>query len=101
MLGELLDENEVLAGMIIDLGLIPVELCTPTLMSKINEEIYAKSESEYWTQQRADDIREFCDYFSIFTYIAPYFPFISSRFHLDVSCRSLVAAIRVFPLRLR
>ena len=47
MLGELLNENEVLAGMIIDLGLIPVELCTPTLMSKINEEIYAKAESEY------------------------------------------------------
>lgn len=64
MLGELLNENEVLAGMIIDLGLIPVELCTPTLMSKINEEIYAKSESEYWTRQRADDVREFLEYFS-------------------------------------
>ncbi len=64
MLGELLSENEVLAGMILDLGLIPVGLCTPTLMSKINEEIYAKAESEYWTQQRADDVREFCEYFS-------------------------------------
>lgn len=64
MLGELLSENEVLAGMVIDLGLIPVELCTPTLMSKINEEIYAKAESEYWTQQRADDVREFCEYFA-------------------------------------
>lgn len=64
MLGELLSENEVLAGMIIDLGLIPVDLCTPTLMSKINEEIYAKAESEYWTQQRADDVREFCEYFA-------------------------------------
>ena len=64
MLGELLDENEVLAGTIIDLGLIPVDLCTPTLMSKINEEIYAKAESEYWTQQRADDVREFCEYFA-------------------------------------
>lgn len=64
MLGELLNESEVLAGMIIDLGLIPVELCTPTLMSKINEEIYAKAESEYWTQQRADDVREFCEYFA-------------------------------------
>lgn len=64
MLGELLSENVVLAGMIIDLGLIPVDLCTPTLMSKINEEIYAKAESEYWTQQRADDVREFCEYFS-------------------------------------
>lgn len=64
MLGELLNENEVLAGMIIDLGLIPVELCTPTLMSKINEEIYAKAESEYWTQQCADDVREFCEYFA-------------------------------------
>lgn len=64
MLGELLNENEVLAGMIIDLGLIPVELCTPTLMSKINEEIYAKAETEYWTQQCADDVREFCEYFA-------------------------------------
>lgn len=64
MLGELLNENEALAGMIIDLGLIPVDLCTPTLMSKINEEIYAKAESEYWTQQRADDVREFCEYFA-------------------------------------
>lgn len=64
MLGELLSENEVLAGMIIDLGLIPVDLCTPTLMSKINEEIYAKAESEYFTQQRADDVREFCEYFA-------------------------------------
>lgn len=64
MLGVLLNENEVLAGMIIDLGLIPVDLCTPTLMSKINEEIYSKAESEYWTQQRADDVREFCEYFS-------------------------------------
>lgn len=64
MLGELLSEYDILAGMIIDLGLIPVDLCTPTLMSKINEEIYAKAESEYWTQQRADDVREFCDYFA-------------------------------------
>lgn len=64
MLGELLNENDVLAAMIIDLGLIPVELCTPTLMSKINEEIYAKAESEYWTQQQADDVREFCKYFA-------------------------------------
>lgn len=64
MLGELLNENEVLAGMIIDLGLIPVDLCTPTLMLKINEEIYAKAESEYWTRQRADDVREFCEYFA-------------------------------------
>lgn len=64
MLGELLSENDVLAGMIIDLGLIPIDLCTPTLMSKINEEIYAKAESEYWTRQRADDVREFCEYFA-------------------------------------
>lgn len=64
MLGELLNENDVLAGMIIDLGLIPVDLCTPTLISKINEEIYAKAESEYWIQQRADDVREFCEYFA-------------------------------------
>lgn len=64
MLGELLNENDVLAGMIIDLGLIPVDLCTPTLISKINEEIYAKAELEYWIQQRADDVREFCEYFA-------------------------------------
>ncbi len=64
MLGELLNENEVLAGMIIDLGLIPVDLCTPTLMSKINEEIYAKSQFQQWTQQRCDDVREFCQYFA-------------------------------------
>lgn len=64
MLGALLNENEILAGMIIDLGLIPVELCTPTLMSKINEEIYAEAESQYWSQQRADDVREFCEYFA-------------------------------------
>lgn len=63
MLRELLN-NDVLAGMIIDLGLIPVELCTPTLISKINEEIYAKAQSDYWSQQRADDVREFCEYFA-------------------------------------
>ena len=50
--------------MIIDLGLIPVDLCTPTLMLKINEEMYAKAETEYWTQQRADDVREFCAFFA-------------------------------------
>lgn len=64
MLGALLNENDDLAGMILDLGLIPVDLCTPSLMSKINEEIYAKAESEYWNQQRADDVREFCEYFA-------------------------------------
>lgn len=64
MLGKLLSENDVLAGMVIDLGLIPVDLCTPTLMSKINEELYAEAESSYWSQERADDVREFCEYFS-------------------------------------
>jgi len=64
MLADLLSENEVLAGMIIDLALIPVDLCTPTLMLKINEELYAKAESEYWTQRRVDDVRDFCEYFA-------------------------------------
>lgn len=64
MLGELLNENDVLAGMIVDLGLLPVGLCTPTLMSKIEEELTAKIDAEYWSQEQVNDMYEFMSYFS-------------------------------------
>lgn len=56
--------SEVLAGLIIDLGLLPVDLCTPTLMSKIEEELQAKADSEYWSNERVRDMYEFMSYFA-------------------------------------
>lgn len=64
MLGELLNENDVLAGMIIDLGLLPVDLCTPTLIAKIEDELAAKIDAEYWSQEHVNDMYEFMSYFA-------------------------------------
>lgn len=56
--------SEVLAGLIIDLGLLPVDLCTPTLMSKIEEELQAKADAEYWSGEHVRDMYEFASYFA-------------------------------------
>lgn len=56
--------SEVLAGFIIDLGLLPVDLCTPTLMSKIEEELQAMADSEYWSKEHVEDLFSFMKYFS-------------------------------------
>lgn len=56
--------SEVLAGLIIDLGLLPVDLCTPTLMSKIEEELQAKADAEYWSAEHVNDLYLFMEYFS-------------------------------------
>lgn len=50
--------------MIIDLGLLPVDLCTPTLMSKIEDEFLAKVDSEYLSEERVKDIFSFMEYFA-------------------------------------
>lgn len=64
MLGELLNNSDVLAGMILDLGLLPVDLCTPTLMAKIEDELIAKIDAEYWSREHVNDMYEFMSYFS-------------------------------------
>lgn len=64
MLSELLNNNDVLAGIILDLGLLPVDICTPTLMSKIEEELIAKIEAESWSQEHVNDMYEFMSYFA-------------------------------------
>ena len=56
--------SEVLAGLIIDLGLLPVDLCTPALISKIEEELQAKADSEYWSNEHVKDLFLFMEYFS-------------------------------------
>lgn len=56
--------SEVLAGLIIDLGLLPVDLCTPTLMAKIDEELQAKADTEYWSREHVNDLYSFMKYFS-------------------------------------
>lgn len=56
--------SEVLAGLIIDLGLLPVDLCTPTLMAKIDEELQAKADAQYWSEEHVKDLYLFMEYFS-------------------------------------
>lgn len=56
--------HDVLAGMIIDLGLLPVDLCTPTLMQKINDELQSKIDSEYISDERVKDMYDFMKYFA-------------------------------------
>lgn len=56
--------SEVLAGLIIDLGLLPVDMCTPTLISKIEEELQAKADAEYWSKEYVDDLFSFMEFFS-------------------------------------
>lgn len=56
--------SEVLAGLIIDLGLLPVDLCTPTLMAKIEEELQAKADAEYWSNEHVSDIYQFMSFFA-------------------------------------
>lgn len=54
----------VLAGLIIDLGLLPVDLCTPTLMSKIEEELQSKADAEYWSEEHVRDLYGFMSFFA-------------------------------------
>lgn len=56
--------SEVLAGLIIDLGLLPVDLCTPTLMANIESELQAKADAEYWSQEYVTDMYNFMSYFA-------------------------------------
>ncbi len=56
--------SEVLAGFILDLGLLPVDICTPTLIAKIEEELQAKADVEYWSDERVKDMYEFMSYFA-------------------------------------
>lgn len=56
--------SEVLAGLILDLGLLPVDICTPTLMAKIEDELTAKIDAEYWIQERVNDMYDFMSYFA-------------------------------------
>lgn len=56
--------SEVLAGLILDLGLLPVDICTPTLMAKIEEELHAKADAEYWSEEHVNDLYSFMEYFS-------------------------------------
>lgn len=56
--------SEVLAGLILDLGLLPVDICTPTLMAKIEEELTAKIDAEYWSEARVSDMYDFMSYFA-------------------------------------
>lgn len=56
--------SEVLAGLILDLGLLPVDICTPTLMAKIEEELTAKIDAEYWSEEHVRDMYDFMSYFA-------------------------------------
>lgn len=56
--------SEVLAGLIFDLGLLPVDICTPTLMAKIEEELTAKIDAEYWSEEKVRDMYDFMRYFA-------------------------------------
>lgn len=56
--------SEVLAGLILDLGLLPVDICTPTLMAKIEDELTAKIDAEYWSLEHVNDMYGFMSYFA-------------------------------------
>lgn len=56
--------SEVFAGLVLDLGLLPVDICTPTLMSKLEEELIAKIDAEYWSDERVRDMYGFMSYFA-------------------------------------
>lgn len=56
--------NDILAGMIIDLGLLPVDLCTPTLINAIESELQSKIDSEYLDDFRVEQMNEFMSYFA-------------------------------------
>lgn len=68
MLSDLLSSSspfsEVLAGLILDLGLLPVDICTPTLIAKIEEELQAKADVDYWSDEHVKDMYEFMSYFA-------------------------------------
>lgn len=67
MLTDLLTSSsfgDVLAGLILDLGLLPVDICTPTLMAKIEDELTAKMDAEYWSQEHVNDMYDFMSYFA-------------------------------------
>lgn len=56
--------SDVFAGLILDLGLLPVDICTPTLMLKIEEELTAKIDAEYWSEEHVRDMYDFMSYFA-------------------------------------
>ena len=56
--------DEVLAGMILDLGLLPSSLCTPSLLSAINEELSSSFVSGAMDASALSEAREFACFFA-------------------------------------